>query len=168
MAESAKKISLGGYFGDAHVGNDSGTVTRRARANDNAAKAQAAPEIGDEMADGTIYAGISPDTKQPMYVTPKDASRTYTFNEAAQYAKTLDANGHHDFRVPSKNELNVLWENRNKGKLAGTFNETGSLPAGWYWSSSPVGSTYAWTQHFSDGNQHYTGRDVFSSMRCVR
>jgi hypothetical protein len=31
------------------------------------------PKIGDEMEDGTIYAGISPKTHQQIYVTPKDA-----------------------------------------------------------------------------------------------
>src|SRR5690349_10563178 len=41
----------------------------------------AAPKPGDRMADGTVYAGISPDTHQPMYTTPEDAPLTYTFNE---------------------------------------------------------------------------------------
>lgn len=44
----------------------------------------------------------------------------------------------------------MRWENRNKGKLKGTFNETGSGPAGWYWSFSPYGGN-GWTQRFSDG-----------------
>ena len=63
-----------------------------------------------------------------MYATPKDAG-TYDFNEAAKYAKnsTLTAK---DFRVPTKGELNVLYQNRDKGKLKGTFNETGSFPPG--------------------------------------
>ena len=125
------------------------------------------PEIGDKMPDGTIYAGISPDTHKPMYATPADAPGTYTFNEAAKYASRLDAHGRHDFHVPSKGELNVLWENRNKGKLAGTFNVTGSNPAGWYWSSSP-GDVNGWAQRFSDGYQDYNFRHYDSSLRCVR
>jgi len=129
--------------------------------------AKSAPEIGDELEDGTVYAGISPDTGEKMYATAADAPGTYTFNEAAKYAKNLDANGHHDFRAPSKSELNVLWENRNKGKLKGTFNETGSYPAGWYWSSSPTYDYLGWAQRFRDGYQ-YDGRDNDSSLRCVR
>jgi Protein of unknown function (DUF1566) len=126
-------------------------------------------QVGDEMPDGPIYAGISPDTHQPMYATPSDAPGTYTFNQAAKYASKLDAHGHHDFHAPSKGELNLLWENRNKGKLKGTFNETGSDSAGWYWSSSPDLNDYAWAQRFSDGDQdndflRYYG----SSLRCVR
>src|SRR5437762_3304433 len=34
---------------------------------------------GDKMPDGTIYAGISPDTHEPMYTRPSDAPLTYTF-----------------------------------------------------------------------------------------
>jgi hypothetical protein len=146
-----------------------GAVRLHPVANDSAAKGKTAPEIGDEMADGTIYAGISPDTHKPMYARPKDESGTYTFNEAAKHAKNLEAHGHHDFRAPSKGELNVLWENRNKGKLAGTFNETGSYHAGWYWSSTP-GSNSAWAQRFSDGYQNfnYFRWNGYSSLRCVR
>ncbi len=82
-----------------------------------------AKEIGDEVEDGTVYAGLSPDTGRAMYATPKDASGAYDFNEAAGYAEDLGAHGHNDWRVPSKGELNVLWENCDKGRLKGTFNK---------------------------------------------
>jgi Protein of unknown function (DUF1566) len=144
-----------------------GDVKVRPAANDDN-KPKTAPEIGDEMDDATIYAGISPDTHQPMYARPKDELGTYTFNEAAKHAKNFTGHGHDDFHVPSKGELNVLWENRNKGKLKGTFNETGSNPAGWYWSSSPYNLYYAWAQRFSDGFQINVNRDNDSSLRCVR
>jgi hypothetical protein len=31
------------------------------------------PTIGDKMPDGTVFAGISPETNKPMYATPKNA-----------------------------------------------------------------------------------------------
>src|SRR5438128_1884955 len=34
---------------------------------------------GDRMPDGTVYAGISPDTHERMYTTSSDAPLTYTF-----------------------------------------------------------------------------------------
>ena len=49
------------------------------------------PKIGDKMPDGTVLAGISPDTNKPMYATPADASSTMTFNQAREYAAKLDA-----------------------------------------------------------------------------
>jgi hypothetical protein len=141
-------------------------ITKPAPANDTATKAKAAPEIGDEMEDGTILAGYY--EGKPLYTTPRDAPGTYTFNQAARYANTLTAHGHHDFHAPSKGELDVLWENRNKGKLKGTFNETGSDPAGWYWSSSQGVNYVAWAQRFSDGYQFFNHKDNYSSLRCVR
>ena len=148
---------------DGHlVISSSGTViTKPGPANDSAAKGKTAPEIGDEMADGTVLAGYY--EGKPLYARPRDESGTYTFNEAAKHAKDVGGG----FHVPSKGELNVLYENRNKGKLKGSFNETGSDPAGWYWSSTPDGDT-AWAQRFSDGDQHDDYRNDGSSLRLVR
>jgi hypothetical protein len=135
-------------------------------------------QIGDKMEDSTIYAGISPDTNQPMYADPNDApmSMDYDapmsmgFNAAAGYAKDLEVGGKKDFRVPSKAELKVLFDNREKGALKGTFNLTGSDPAGWYWSSTPYSGIHAWQQRFSDGKQGHDilRGDVVASVRCVR
>ena len=147
------------------------TFTKPGPANDTTVKGKTAPEIGDEMTDGTIYAGISPDTHKPMYTTPRDEPLTVTFKGAATQAGVLNmtnALDHHDWRVPTIRELGVLWENRNKGKLKGTFYETGSDPAGWYCSSSPNGNFGAWAQRFSDGYSFSTSRTNDSSLRLVR
>ena len=91
-----------------------------------------------------------------------------TFNGAQEYAQDLNrqkAHGHDDWRVPTKDELNVLFNNRVA--IAG-FNLTGSFPAGWYWSSSQDDGWYAWDQRFSDGYQGYSGKGLRSSVRCVR
>jgi len=173
---SAKEISLGDGFGEVAVKANgirielhadgsvdaytAGPVKVHPAANDTAANGKTAIEIGDEMEDGTIYAGISPDTHKPIYARPKDESGTYSFNEAAKHAKNIGEG----FHVPTKNELNVLYENRNKGKLKGTFNETSK-----YWSSTPFNFLiFAWAQRFSDGFQDITNTDVVSSLRCVR
>lgn len=66
---------------------------------------------GDHMRDGTIFAGISPDTHEPMYTTPSDAPLTMRWKEAMDYAARLDAHGHKDWRVPTKGELKV-WGQR--------------------------------------------------------
>ena len=126
------------------------------------------PEVGDEMPDGTIYAGISPDTNQPIYAAPADAPMSMDFNAAAKYATGLEVGGKKGFRVPSKAELNVLFQNREKGALKGTFNLAGSDPASWYWSGTPYTFNLAYCQRFSDGLQSYGLRDGVSSVRCVR
>jgi hypothetical protein len=151
---------------DVDVYTDGAVHTHPAVNDDGRPAANADPRPGDKMADGTIYAGISPDTNKPMYATPADAQLTYTFNQAQKYAAQLDANGHKDWRVPTKRELGVLFNNRTA--ICG-FDVTGSLPARWYWSSSQSNFTTAWAQRFSDGHQFFNfGKDGASSLRCVR
>jgi len=122
-------------------------------------------DIGAGMSDGTVYAGSLNGKK--IYTTPNDAPLTYTFKEVAQYAEQLNAQnflGHDDWRVPTKDELNVLFNNR---AVIGGFDESGSYPDGWYWTSSPYNKFFGWAQRFSDGKQEY-GRDGFTSLRCGR
>ena len=142
------------------------------RASDNIATAAASPAVlkpGDRMQDGTISAGFSPDTVRPMYTTSHDAPLAYTFNEAAEYAKQLNAQrhlGYDDWRAPSEAELDSLWKNRDQGALKGTFNLIG--PASFYWSSTGVEATLACAQRFSNGHQYWIDKGVLSSLRCVR
>ena len=177
----APVISLGDDFGTAVVEgggitvelSDNGDVTvhtngnvkLRPAANDHAKPESTELKIGDRMADGTVFAGISPDTGKAMYATPKDAPLTYSFNQAKKYAAKLEAHGHQDWRVPTKGELNVLFNNR---AAIGGFDVSGSTPGGWYWSSSSCGTWDAWGQRFSDGLQGNGLKDNRSSVRCVR
>jgi uncharacterized protein DUF1566 len=128
--------------------------------------ASATPKIGDRMPDGTIYAGISPDTGKPMYTTPADVSLTMQWKEAMDYAAKFHAHGHEDWRLPTKGELNVLFNNR---AAIGGFDVSGSVPGGWYWSGTQFNKWSAWDQRFSDGDQNYNfAKDLRSSIRCVR
>ena len=121
---------------------------------------------GQRMPDGTVYAGVSPETGKAMFTTAADAPATCTFNQAQENAVKLDARGRRDWRVPTKDELNVLYQNR---AAIGGFEESGSELLGWYWSSSPYSHRSAWAQRFSDGHQdYYDGKLNISSMRCVR
>jgi hypothetical protein len=125
--------------------------------------------LGDKMEDGTIFAGISPDTKRPMYVAAEDAGLTMSFNQAKEYAVKLGAHGHKDWRLPSKAELDMIYRNCEKGALKGTFNQAVSKNfAGWYWSSTLHDLLDVWEQRFSDGVQDSHYRVSNSSVRCVR
>jgi len=117
--------------------------------------------------DGTVYAGISPDTNKPIYTTPKDAPGIYSLEQAGSYCADLRAGDHDDWRMPTKGELNVLYNNR--AAIAG-FDESGSDPGGWYWSSSPIQPPYigAWDQRFSDGRQSRAIDYAGNALRCVR
>jgi hypothetical protein len=116
------------------------------------------------MEDGTIYAGISPSTGEFMYTTPEDAPYIYTFRDAKKYAFELAAHGHKDWRVPTIDELNVMFNNR---AAIGHFEESGSYPRGWYSSSTECNGDVL-GQHFSDGCTDQRAYYGVSSLRCVR
>jgi hypothetical protein len=123
--------------------------------------------VGERLPDGTTFAGVSPDTGKPMYTTLKDAPLTYTFNQAKAYAATIDAHGHKDWRLPTKAELNVLFNNHT---VIGGFNGSGSSPSGWYWSSTEHQSYAgnAWIERFSDGHRNWRWKGNDASVRPVR
>lgn len=125
------------------------------------------PQPGTALPDGTIYAGISPDTGKAFYAAAQDAPKLLTWHKGRRYAVNSTKHGHNDWRVPTSGELNVLFNNR---AAIGGFNESGLFPAGWYWSSSDANSTRARNQRFSDGAQDYTNYLKFFSLsvRCVR
>jgi hypothetical protein len=120
---------------------------------------------GDKMSDGTIYVGTSPDTGKAMYTTPTDAPKIYTYNQAQNYASSLEAHGHRDWRIPTKAELRLLFDKRLE---IGGFDLTGSKSTGWYWSSTIHNNHNVWRQRFSDGKRHNYRQSRFSSLRCVR
>jgi hypothetical protein len=70
--------------------------------------------------------------------------------------------------LPAQDELNVLFTNKNVGDLNGTFDETGSFWAGYYWSSSESYVSHAKLQRFNDGFQSDTNKSFELSVRCVR
>ncbi len=141
-----------------------GDVKVRPAANDSAA-ISAEPQIGDVMPAGHkhagwIYAGISKTTHEPFYVAPKD-SGVFQWKKAMVFASREGS------RVPSQMELDQIYEAREQGALNGTFNQTGSNPAGWYWSSRDS-HDYAWAQRFRDGDQLSYDKSLDSSLRLVR
>jgi hypothetical protein len=94
-------------------------------------------EIGDRPRDkeGWIYAGVSPDTGEDMFVAPED-SGIMTFAEAEKAVEELREQGI-DARIPSQGELSMAFnpEARVPGLERGT-----SFPKDWYWSSTEGGS----------------------------
>lgn len=87
---------------------------------------------------------------------------------AAEYCDGLSAHGYDDWYLPAQDELNVLYTNKNAGDLNGTFNETGSYPAGYYWTSSEYSFNRVKGPNFSTGSQGISDKDNSLSVRCTR
>lgn len=128
-------------------------------------------KIGQELADGSIYIGLSAKNGKPLVTTAEDIG-VYTHADAAKAVANLNRHGGGGWRLPSGylnkegDELNSnLFENRTKGKLAATFNLTSKVP---YWAAEPFNFLYAASQQFSSGVKDYDSRLSRASVRPVR
>jgi hypothetical protein len=143
------------------VTTNGGVTVKPTAANDRPATTKL--EVGQEMPDGTIYGGVSPDDGKPMFVVAKDSSSSMmTFNEAAKFASSLMVHGHNDYRVLTRSELYVLYQNKDKGALKNTFNNSH------YWSSSEQDYICAWYQSFIEDFQDFDFKLLGFGARCVR
>jgi len=129
------------------------------------------PAPGHRRTDGSVAAGLSPETRKPFFTTPADAPGLYSWNSANSYCEALETGGHRDWRVPAKSELNELFNNR---VAIGGFNASGSYDASWYWSSTLFAREagldgHPYLQRFHDGWTDFDNsgaREI--SLRCVR
>lgn len=172
-ALDVREISLGDGFGDVAVKANGARVlihsdgrieSCTAGATSAPSTSGTAPQIGDKMPDGTICAGLSPETGGAMYIAAADAPLTMTWTNAMSYAASLDACGHQDWGLPTKDEMRVLFNNR---AAIGGFDERGG---GLYWSSTEVTDypANAWIVRFSSGRQYWGWKGLGASVRVVR
>jgi hypothetical protein len=90
---------------------------------------------------------------------------------AAQFCRALTIDGHDDWYLPSKDELEILYRNLAPSKTSTPFFRIGGAQAfepRWYWSSTEFDPGYAWLQGFGDGTQGDDGKDYASFVRAVR
>lgn len=87
---------------------------------------------------------------------------------AAELCDQLEMNGFSDWYLPSKDELNALYENREKVNATSTANNGTVLEGTEYWSSSHLNSNTVWIQHFSAGNQSGASEDKLYNVRAIR
>ena len=148
------------------------------------------PDIGDVCADGTVYAGLSPDGNVKMYTTASDigTSRWASAGEVTGFTSNTDgdsntvglstfpsavtydasdacynstANGRSDWYLPARDELLVLYTNR---AAIGNFNLTAN-----YWSSSENSSNNAREVDFVSGATTNLNKNTnILNIRCVR
>jgi hypothetical protein len=92
------------------------------------------------------------------------ADNTSEIDRAAQLCDALSHNGYDDWFLPSKDELNAIWENLVDNG-SGSNSGVGGFAYVSYWSSSESSSTYAWYHGFDDGSQ---GNFIKNIIRRVR
>ena len=82
--------------------------------------------------------------------------------EAKKMAEGYRGGGFSDWRLPTKEELNLVYQNlRKPGIITGTGDD-------WHWSSSQYHSTIAWAQRFGDGGQVPNSDHYEYAVRAIR
>jgi hypothetical protein len=86
---------------------------------------------------------------------------------AARICADLTLGGYSDWFFPSKDELNLMYENIGPGDELG-LGDIGNFGSNVYWSSTQVDSSRAWKQGFTAGFQAFGSKSSTSSVRAVR
>jgi hypothetical protein len=123
----------------------------------------APPTIGEYWpGQGGIYAGVARGRDgAPDYhlVLCKEATdRDFTWRAALDHAKTIEADGHKDFTVPTRWESALLYAN-----LQDQFDTDY-----WHWTSTQFSELRAWNQDFYYGYHYDDDKDYERRVRFVR
>ena len=79
---------------------------------------------------------------------------------AAQICASFRGGGYSDWYLPSKYELNLLYQQKSVLPI---------VSSGGYWSSTEFNADYAWMQYFTSGLQGFTGKaSMFICVLAVR
>ena len=89
-------------------------------------------------------------------IAPKEYERRLNWNDAKLYCELLTIDGKMDWRLPTKDELNEIYNSEND--FVGSY----------YWSSTEVSGSNAWSQSLSGGTQNYGTKGGSYYVRAVR
>lgn len=112
-------------------------------------------KLGDILHDGGIVFYVDASGYHGLAANAEDASIKATWHDARQLTGTNRLGWH----LPTKDELQLLYEHRN---LVGGFADH------LYWSSTESGSFNAWFQNFYTGHQLNSNKNLTYRVRTVR
>ena len=118
----------------------------------------------DNLAIGQSYQGgkifyIDSTGQHGLIAASEDHNGYLNWNDAMSYCADYTVGQYNDWFLPSKYELNLLYENKNA---------IGGFGGGYYWSSTESDNGYAWRQYFASGNQTSSNKDLTTNVRAVR
>ncbi len=95
-------------------------------------------------------------------------SNDYAAGVCANYTVTESGVTYGDWYLPSKEELNLMYQNKATiDATAGVNGGSGFASAG-YWSSTEFNTNDAWRQNFGNGNQSLSTKGNINYVRAVR
>ncbi len=115
-------------------------------------------KIGDKLNEGIVFF-IDASNEHGMIVSPQDLTGTADWDEAVQICIDYRAGGFDDWRLPTIEELNMVFENKN---------QIGNFTSFSYWSSTQYAEHFAWFKNFVNGLQDNDFKDNTCYVRAIR
>jgi len=127
--------------------------------------------IGESYGGGIVF-WVTTDGLHGLIAETQDQSGTSTWYNAQDI---ISINSNHstagklytDWRLPTKHELNLMYQNIGPGDALGLGN-VGGFASAYYWSSTEDDYGSVWRQFFDDGIQFSRGKSSSSNVRAVR
>jgi hypothetical protein len=89
-------------------------------------------------------------------ISPKEYEKELNWDDSNLYCQLLDIDGKKDWRMPTKEELNEIYNSEND--FVGSY----------YWSSTENDGHNAWGQNLSNGVQYSNYKNYSYYVRAVR
>lgn len=113
--------------------------------------------LGQEYGGGIVIY-VNPKGDHGMIVSSKEVG-SVDWEKAQKICAAYKVGSFGSWRLPSKDELNIIYQNR---KFLGTYNK------GNYWSSTEEGKNSATVINFANGNQGKSNKQSANAVRAVR
>lgn len=113
------------------------------------------PKFGEVMPDGTVYAGVSPDTGRAIFAMPQDLPSRMTWTEALKSATEQTFGGHSDWRLPTRSEIEQLCQAK-------------VWTGGVYWSATEYNKHDSWCLNCTAGRPGLSLKSTDHRVRCIR
>ena len=125
-------------------------------------QAPATHTIGESYGGGKVFY-ITPNGLHGLIAVTQDQGSYNCYdaqnNISISFNHSAAGQNYTDWRLPTKNELNLLYLQKTV---------VGGFGVGSYWSSSEVGYNIAFVQYFFNGAQNYDDKVSILSVRAVR
>ena len=89
----------------------------------------------------------------------QDEPEGMKWDQAREHVKKLNHGGYNDWSLPNKNELDKMFDNRDR---------IDNFQAIWYWSDTEYSELNAWRQLFNTGIQSNSSKHYHYRVRAIR
>lgn len=118
--------------------------------------------------DGTFSGEANTSIIIAAQVAIGDDGSTYAARICNELQVTEGGKTYGDWYLPSKEELNLMYQNKATIDATAGVNGGSGFASAWYWSSTEYGTSSAWGQTFGDGSQDASSKSYTDYVRAVR